>query len=155
MVTFCVCRLSRCRHDSAENGPLCRLNANSLHRFSAARCSLQLLDIFPGGQINFPPRARQAEQTVAADQVHQCAPDPGRYAERGDAPVYAPPRPQDWATAGVREATTAIKVIAIASQRTHALILTLQPLRIGISPSRHSQPLADQRAVMAVTDRSI
>src|SRR5689334_7789410 len=43
----------------------------------AARCRLQLMDMFPGGQINFPPRARQAEQTLAADQEHQCTPVPG------------------------------------------------------------------------------
>jgi hypothetical protein len=28
--------------------------------------------MLPGGQMNFPPRARQAPQTFAADQVHQC-----------------------------------------------------------------------------------
>jgi hypothetical protein len=28
--------------------------------------------VLPGGQMNFPPRARQAVQTFAADQVHQC-----------------------------------------------------------------------------------
>jgi hypothetical protein len=30
------------------------------------------MDMLPGGQMNFPPRARQAVQTFAADQVHQC-----------------------------------------------------------------------------------
>src|SRR5262249_23920931 len=49
----------------------------------------------------FPPRARQAAQPPEIDQVHRCTPDPGRYAERGDAPVYTPPRPQDWADAGM------------------------------------------------------
>lgn len=43
-----------------------------VHRTSP-RCSLQLMDMLPGGQMNFPPRARQAVQTFAADQVHQCA----------------------------------------------------------------------------------
>jgi hypothetical protein len=31
------------------------------------------MDMLPGGQMNFPPRARQAVQIFAADQVHQCA----------------------------------------------------------------------------------
>jgi hypothetical protein len=38
------------------------------------RCSLQPIDILPGGQMYLPPRARQAAQTLAADQVHQCVP---------------------------------------------------------------------------------
>jgi hypothetical protein len=43
----------------------------ALH-LTSPRCSLQLMDMLPGGQMNFPPRARQAPQTFAADQVHQC-----------------------------------------------------------------------------------
>src|SRR5262249_48136254 len=69
----------------------------------------------------FPPRARQAAQPPEIDQVHRCTPDPGRYAERGDAPVYAPPRPQDWADAGPSMATNT--GIAIAVPKT-LLILT-------------------------------
>ena len=38
------------------------------------RCNWQLADMLPGGQMNFPPRARHLVQTVAADQVHQCTP---------------------------------------------------------------------------------
>jgi len=38
---------------------------------SVRRCNWQLADMLPGGQMNFPPRARQAEQTVAADHAHQ------------------------------------------------------------------------------------
>jgi hypothetical protein len=52
-------------------------NANSVragdaeggHR-SSPRCSRQLIDMLPGGQMYFPPRARHAVQTFAADQVH-------------------------------------------------------------------------------------
>jgi hypothetical protein len=38
---------------------------------SLCRCSLQLTELSPGGQMNLPPRARHLVQTVAADQVHQ------------------------------------------------------------------------------------
>src|SRR6516164_8379673 len=55
-----------------------RIHSHGMHcnhcRVSAARCSLQLIDISPGGQMYFPPRARHLLQTVAADQVHQCTP---------------------------------------------------------------------------------
>jgi hypothetical protein len=43
----------------------------ALH-LTSPRCSLQLMDMLPGGQMTFPPRARQAVQTFAADQLHQC-----------------------------------------------------------------------------------
>src|SRR5262245_48801819 len=74
----------------------------------------------------FPPRARQAAQPPEIDQVHRCTPDPGRYAARGDAPVYAPPRPQDWADAGPSMATN--NEIAIAVPKT---LLILTPLKTG------------------------
>jgi hypothetical protein len=40
----------------------------ALH-LTSPRCSLQLMDMLPGGQMYLPPRARQAVQALAADQV--------------------------------------------------------------------------------------
>jgi hypothetical protein len=40
----------------------------ALH-LTSPRCSLQLMDMSPGAQLNFPPRARQRVQALAADQL--------------------------------------------------------------------------------------
>src|SRR5262249_14689763 len=79
---FCACAVSVIRSNAAipvtkardsYRAPI-RRGMYCNHPLACARCSLQLIDISPGGQMYFPPRARHLLQTVAADQVHQCTP---------------------------------------------------------------------------------
>ena len=66
--SFFISGLDGCRSHRApiRRGMHCNHLLASLRRWS-----WQLADILPGGQMNLPPRARHALQTVAADHAHQ------------------------------------------------------------------------------------